>query len=319
MLHYLDMQDVLLTILLIGLFYGIGKSADWAVGHVRALAEALGIKVYFLGFILGAFTSIPELMVGINAVIQDVPAVSVGNLFGGIIVAFGLILAGSLILNRRVETDGLMSNFIPIALLLCLPVALGLDGRLSFIDGIIMMLCYLGVIVFLYQRNKHLELPTITIFSKRGTVQHIFYVTIGILLVLVFSDLIIRTTLILLKDINISPIIVGMLVYSIGTNLPEIVVTFRSWRKHIKELSVGHLAGSAMVNVFILGLISFLRPITLSRDASFYAFAAILVALVAMVTIFYRTNKSLSRREGFAMLAMYLLFVITQITLQVAE
>ncbi len=307
------MVDILLMILLAGLFYALGRSADWAVIHLRAIAEKLGIKIYFLGFILGAFTSLPELMVSINAAMKGVSSVSVGNLLGGMFVAFGLILGVSLILNRRVQTDGQMSNFIPVMVLMALPVFLGMDGFISVIDGVIMILGYLGVLVYLYKHNQHLEFPKLEIFSKKEISRHVFFAIVGVLLVLLFSDLAIRTTLVLMADYHISALVIGLLVYSIGTNLPEIIITFRSWRRHIRELSVGHLTGSAMANVFIMGLLAFLHPVHITTDISFLFLAILLIVMLALVTVFYRTEKTLTRREGIILLVLYGCFVVTQI------
>jgi cation:H+ antiporter len=307
------MVDILLSIFLVGLFYALGRSADWAVVHLRAIAEKLGIKIYFLGFILGAFTSLPELMVGINATIKNVPSVSLGNLFGGIFVAFGLILGVSLILNRRIHTDGLMSNFIPIMVLMVLPIIFGLDGTLSVFDGAVMVLGYLGLLIYLYKRNQHVELPEFSMFSKKGILRHVFFVVCAVLLVLLFSDLAIRTTLVLIADYHISAFIVGLLVYSIGTNLPEIIITFRSWRKHIKELSVGHLTGSAMANIFIMGILAFLNPLHIAVNTSFFFLALVLAVLLVLVAVFYKTGRTLTRREGIILVCVYVLFVVTQL------
>src|SRR3989344_1246010 len=91
---------------IIVLFILIGKAADIVITGVRGLAQKLHINLFLAGLMLGIFTSLPEITIGINALLAGIPALSFGNLIGGTLVLFGPILGLSLILNRRVATDG---------------------------------------------------------------------------------------------------------------------------------------------------------------------------------------------------------------------
>ena len=55
--------------------------------NIKYIASALHIKLFAFGIVLGLITTLPELSVGINATIDGVAALSVGNLLSGLSVA----------------------------------------------------------------------------------------------------------------------------------------------------------------------------------------------------------------------------------------
>src|SRR3989338_6048062 len=116
------------------LFYVLGRSADTIIYNLRRIGAGLGLNLFFLGIVLGLFTSLPEFAVGVNATINNVPSIATGNLFGGLFVLFGLILGSSLILNRSVRTTGNALLWQLAVLYLVAPFFLGLDGNLSSRD-----------------------------------------------------------------------------------------------------------------------------------------------------------------------------------------
>src|SRR3989338_1989775 len=112
-----------IIIALILLFYLLGRAADLTIHHIRLVAERLGIKIFFLGVLLGLFTSLPEIAISINSAIDDVMPIAVGNLLGGIVVLFSLILGLSALLNRKiVATEKIFCFFF----ILFLPAVLSL-------------------------------------------------------------------------------------------------------------------------------------------------------------------------------------------------
>ena len=296
------------------LFYFLGKSADLIVLNIRKIGERLGIKIFFLGLILGFLTSLPEFSVGVNAITQNLPEIPMGNLLGGIIVLFGLILGASLVLNRRITTDGKISSFLPILIYIALPFAFGLDNKISSFEGFVIILAYFLIIFRLYLQNKNnngnnekIQIAKKEFFKKLSTV------LLGFVLLIVISNLIIQLTIALLNNLGIPILAAGILIFSLGTNLPEIIVTFRSWRRHIKELSISTLIGSALANPAIIGIFSLIKPINFTADLSYYLLMAFTLLLLVFLLRFYETNKALTKREGFFLISIYLAFLLTQV------
>ena len=306
------MSDILIITGLVALFYVLGKAADVIVVNVRHIAERLGIHIFFLGIILGFFTSLPELSIGINALITDTSNISLGNLLGGIIVLFGLILGGSIILNRRIKTDGKAGSILPMFILIFLPIVLGTDGKLSLPEGLLIIVAYFFLVYHLYRQHKDRDIEKRISISPAEFVRKILFVIGGTIFVILISDLIIQLTLMLLTRFNIPQFITGLLFFSLGTNLPEITVTVRSWKRHIKELSISNLMGSALANTLIIGLFAFIRPFEIPTNVSFVVTGLFMFLIFVAFTRFYKTDNALTKYEGMVLVGLYLLFVIVE-------
>lgn len=265
-----------------------------------------------MGVILGFFTSTPELAIGLNAVLKNIPEISLGNLFGGIIILLGFILGLSMIVERRIITDGKIASFLPTAIYLAVPFILGLDGQISSFDGITLIVGYLFLISLSYLQNKEIQDGSKTKITKEKFLEEIGLIALGISLVAILSSLIIQLTLFLLKNVEIPIFILGILLFSFGTNLPEIIITMRSWRRHIKELSLSILVGSAIANPAIIGFFALIKPMQFKTDLAYYSLMAFTFIMLAVLLRSYETKKSLSRKEGFVLVSIYFLFLITQ-------
>lgn len=310
-------MEILAILFLILLFFLLSKSADLIVLNLRKTGEKLGIKIFILGIILGIMTSTPEMAIGINSTLMNVPDMSFGNLVGGTIVLLALILGISLILNRKIKTEENSWPFLATLIVLFMPLILAFKGRLNEIDGIIMIISYILIVYFLYKKNKSINWSKIEIVNSKEIIKHIFWILIGIVLLTIISDLIVKTTMFVLRNHNISPFIIGLLFYSIGTNLPELIIAIRSFKRKVEELSFSNLIGSAISNVLMLGFLSFIKPIDINIDIAYFFLIIFNISLFILIYIFYRTDQLLSRREGFVLLMMYLVFIGGQIVMQV--
>jgi cation:H+ antiporter len=299
---------------ILALFFVLSMSADIVIFRIRQIADKFKIGVGSLGMLLGAFTTLPELFVGFNSVTRGIPELYFGNLMGGIIVIFCLILGFSLLLNRRVDTDGKYSSILPISFVLLLPISMGFFNQgLNVYDGIIFLIIYL---IFLYKNSIE------KIYSNRHDMQQdgevklsksIFWIFFGVTLLLVSSHYIVEMIVKILESYNVPALLVGTLVFSVGTNLPDIVVAFRSWAKHAPELSLNHLIGAALSYLMVLGLMLVLSPLSLTIDASYKFLFLMLVVTMYFVSTFYKSGAVLTRREGYKLLGVYLMFILGQI------
>ena len=301
-------------IILIILFYVLGRSADLAIFNLRKIADKLGIKIFFLGLILGFLTSLPELAIGIQSLINNVPSLSFGNLLGGVVMLLTLVVGLNLILNRQIETKN-HKTFIIILCYFFLPLILGLDGSINFFESLILIGFYFSLVAFLYyQNNRKNDRDSAVVRQKNsGTVKEIMLFLLGVTGVLLMSDLIIRFTLDLLAQLPISTFVVGLVIFSFGTNFPEITVAVKAWIKGIKQLSMSNLIGSAMANILILGVLSSIKSMTVRIDVSYYLLGIFSLLLFVVLFIFHRSHNTLSRREGLVLVAMYVAFVGIQI------
>lgn len=298
------------SLIIIFLFAVLGIAAALTVKNIRYFASVLKIRLFVFGILLGLITTLPELSVGINAIIDKAASLSVGNLLGGIIVIFGLILGASLLLNRQIITGGELKILIPEVAIIFSPILFGLDGNYGLLDGLIMVGLYLGLIFYLYRANHSFGLSHLKLIDKNKIAKAVLWSIVGIILVLLASHWIVERTLDLLNYINVSKLMIGVLVFAVGTNLPEITIAITSWRKKTSELSLSHLVSSAFTNVLVLGILAAIRPITFVVGPAYWVLAIFMGLILTAFLFFYHSNKKMDRREGLILLFIYILFLI---------
>ena len=295
--------------LIVVLFILIGKAADIVITGVRGLAAKLHINLFLAGMVLGLFTSLPEITIGINALAERIPAISFGNLIGGTLVLFGPILGLSLILNRRVATDGEWSSILPITLYLMLPLLYGIDGVVSKLDGSILIFGYLVVLYYSYRSHRYIQPQRI---GRRYDVSaELLTIIIGMVGVFVCATAIIHYTQLVLDAYQLPAFLVGLIAFSFGTNLPELTVTIRSWRRHIRDLSISNLIGSALTNGLTIGAFALMLPIVVTINYSYLALFVGNTVLLGALSLFYRSRRAFSRAEGVVLIVLYSLTVLS--------
>nr|HPL22626.1 hypothetical protein [bacterium] len=143
--------------------------------------------------------------------------------------------------------------------------------------------------------------------------RHLWLGVFGFLLISFSSQLIINFSSELLQRWGWPPLLVGVLIFSIGTNLPEITVTMRALIKKAGALSISHLIGSAVSNVLIIGILLQFGRIPTKPALSFGLSAGTILVTSGLFLIFYKTDKCFHRWEGVTLLAVYLIFLASQL------
>ena len=135
---------------------------------------------------------------------------------------------------------------------------------------------------------------------------------IGLFLVVYSADRLVFSASILCRALNIPPLLIGMTIVSIGTSLPEIIVSVSAALNGQTDLAIGTAIGSNIVNILlILGLSALLHTFSVHSDILKRELPLMLVASVLTGFVLY--DGELSRADGaflFALTALWLLFMI---------
>jgi cation:H+ antiporter len=300
-------------ILLFGLFGILGIIANYTVDSIKYLGYTLKIKLFFLGIILGLMTSLPELFVGINATLEGSAPISVGNLISGIIVMLTLILGSSLIVQRKIITDGKFTTLIPITILILSPILFGLNGSYDTLEGLMMVILYIALIVYMVKINHHNFSSLPSLLNRNKTSKALLVAISGTIGIIVTSHWIVKIALTLLQNSNLNELMIGTLIFGVGTNLPEIVVAITSWHKKSSALSLSHLLSSSFSNVLILGILVIIRPIDFRLSSTFLLLALFLPVTMFTFLTLYRSGKKMDRKEGVILVSIYVVFVLLNV------
>jgi len=112
-----------------------------------------------------------------------------------------------------------------------------------------------------------------------------------------------------------SPFIIGITLVAVGTSLPELATSIAAMVSGATEFIIGNAVGSNVTNILlILGVASLVhREFKSQRDMGGLDLPLILVSS-AMIIIFAFSGRSISRLEGAALMAAYLVYLVYVLT-----
>lgn len=305
------MTMALLLLTLVVLFWILGRSAGATIDSLKALTERLCLNSGFVGVVvLGVATSLPEIIVGITAVATERPSLSLGNLLGASFVLFTLGFGLLAVFHKKVSLTRLFSplDLALVSLVAILPLVLSLDRALTRADGVALIAAYLIYIGYLFVRKRKSEFP-FCIVRRDGTSKALLALALGIIGVLFTAHFIVRNSIELARLIDVPVFLIGLLLLGIGTNLPELSLIWRTRTHGAKELIASDLLGSAAANTPIAGFVALAAPVTIRATSVLIAGAVALILATILLNILAWTGKRITRKEGFLLLALYVIFL----------
>jgi cation:H+ antiporter len=138
---------------------------------------------------------------------------------------------------------------------------------------------------------------------------NLIYLILGLAILWGGAELLIRYSSILARSLGVSPVIIGLTVVSIGTSLPEFVVSLIAAIQNTMGISIGNIIGSNIANIgLILGIGGVLSCLKVKKNWVYKEVPFMLFCTLIFV-IFARTNFNLGRMEGFILISILILFL----------
>lgn len=98
---------------------------------------------------------------------------------------------------------------------------------------------------------------------------NIFYIVIGLTLLILGGNWLLKASVGLSAKLNISKIIVGLTVVSFATSAPELIVSVQSALNGFPDIAVGNVVGSNIGNIgLVLGVVLLIT--SLQVEPTFY-------------------------------------------------
>jgi cation:H+ antiporter len=265
-------------------------------------------------------TSIPETSIGLNAVKANEPEIFIGNLLGGMVVLFLLIIPVFGILGNGVKLNHDLGdrNLLLSLVYILLPILLLVDGSASVYDGVILILFYVAIVVLVYRRRgiKEEILSHLHKTESLNMAKELAFIVLGIIIILFASNILVNGIEFFANRFQLSELVLSLLILSIGTNIPELSLAIRSAYKGGKDVAFGNYLGSAVANALVLGVLLILNGGAVVK----VSIIGILIAMVLGISLFYifaRSKDYLSRRESLVLLLGYVAFVIYEMLFKI--
>lgn len=301
---------------LLGFFF-IWMGSGMIVSAADRIAKNLKLSSFALSFfILGLLTSIPEFSLGVSSVVSDEPEIIIGTLLGGIVVMFLLVIPLLAVMGNgiKLSNDFNRTRMITSLMLVTLPSLFILDHKISFIEGVFMIVAYVVVLVYIQSKKGVLSEQSVDALAKKTySFIDIGKVIVGVGIVFFASALIVDRTEYFAEIFSLSPFIIGLILLSVGTNLPELSLSIRSILQGKKDVAFGDYLGSAAANTFLLGLFTVVQRGNIVTAEQFYIIYLFTIIAVVFFYFFARSERNISRTEGIILITFYILFVLFEV------
>lgn len=130
----------------------------------------------------------------------------------------------------------------------------------------------------------------------------------GLALLLWSADRFVEGSVSLAKNLNVSPLMIGMVIIGFGTSAPELVVSVLASLNGSPGIALGNAYGSNIANIaVILGITALISPIVIHSSVLRRELPILLT--VTALSIFLVVDLNLSRLDAIILLILFILFI----------
>ncbi|WP_179352794.1 calcium/sodium antiporter [Winogradskyella vidalii] len=294
---------------------------DFLVRASVGLSFKLKLSKLVIGMTVVSFaTSAPELLVSLQAALDGVSDIALGNVIGSNIANIGLVLGITAIISPlAVDKDFYKLNW-PMMMLISFVLYYFLwnDNLLSAMEGGILFIALIVfLIVLIRSSRKSIKASTSEVDDTLAVVSNfkiVMWLLIGAAGLYFGSDWLVQGAKQLATSIGISDYAISVTVIAIGTSVPELAASVIAALKKEKALSLGNLIGSNIFNIAsVLGLTAIVKPIAVNPETPeilstnifwMIAFAAVLIPLILIPKRF-----EIGRLKGMLLFGAYIVFI----------
>ena len=143
----------------------------------------------------------------------------------------------------------------------------------------------------------------------------VLLIIVGFVLLIKGADFLVDGSSAIAKRFHIPEIVIGLTIVSIGTSLPELLVSINSATKGYSDMSLGNVIGSNICNLLlILGLSSLIHPVKFHKQTKLIE-NPMSIILTLIFVLMCNINQDISRIEGIILLIFFIAFLIYTIVI----
>ncbi len=285
------MSYLILIISLVGIVFG----AEFLVAGSVSVARRYKVSDFVIGAaIVGIGTSMPELVVSFFGALKGNADVAIGNVVGSnIFNVLGILGLTAICFPIAIDRKN-MTFEIPFCIgvsvlltLLALNFFNGTPSMISRIDGLILMLLFVGYMWYSFARDKN-EQGDEAIRREGNEAREqvtntplwvaLLKIVGGLALLITSCDFFVDNAIVIAKSWGVSDAIISLTLIACGTSLPELAASVAAACKKNTQLALGNIVGSNIFNILlILGVSSQVMPLV-SADITLVDYAVMIAA-----------------------------------------
>ncbi len=287
--------------------------AEILVSSSSKLAASMGVSKLVIGLTVVAFgTSAPELAVGIEAGLNNQPDILLGNVIGSNLTNTLLILGlSALIIPLHVHRN-LIQFDLPVMIgSTLLLIALSYNLVLTFWECLLLVIALFIYLIALVRFSGKTDFTKKEELLAGSPWMNSLLTIVGLAMLIAGAHWLVESATIFAEMAGVSELVIGLTVVAIGTSLPEIMTSILAAVRGEKDLAVGSIVGSNILNILsVIGISGlFISGIPVQQSLINVELMVLLGISVLCVPFFY-SGSMISRTEGAILFTCYVLYML---------
>ena len=304
------MDYIIFLVAMAALIYG----ADFIIKESERIALHFDISHFVIGATLVAFgTSLPEMAASMMAAYYGKNDMAVANVVGS--VTFNITLVLGLVFFIAKQMNPSRDLFSKDSAWVIVPVIIFLvmiqDGVISRFDALLFVLMMVSYLIFLFTSSKEDledEIDDTLSREKFNWGKSIILLAIGFALTIGGAHFVVESGTHIAHALGVSEWIIGLFLISLGTSLPELVVSLIAVKKGNADMSIGNIIGSNVANFsMVLGGSALIAPLKIDLQAT--SFDIIILSAASLTLLFILANKLYNKAGAIFLLTILALFI----------
>ena len=281
-----------------------------------SISRGLGLPKLVIGLLIVGFgTSMPEMLVSIQAMLDGSAEIALGNVVGSNIANVLLIVGIAVVLMPISQWDIYANRgAIFVVMVSVLLYLLSYGETLDYFDGLLLLgllAVYLMTSYFVLARNPEAmaddndDQDFFDALINRHVILAGIAAVAGIVLLMLGADMLITGAVAIARTYGVSDAIIGLSLVAFGTSLPEFVAAIVSSLKRESEVVLGSVIGSNTFNILaILGVTVMIGPINIADRINSIDAPLVVTTSLGMMLMLMLMQR-IGRIAGAVMLALY--------------
>lgn len=325
-------------------------AGDVLVRGSVGIAERLGIPSLVIGLTIVAFgTSAPELVISLDAALNGLPGIAVGNVVGSNVANVLLVLGlPALVAATSCQEKGALRNAVFMTGVSIVFVFICFTGTITRATGaflVILLAVFLADSVLATRKHKRengkaraaRDLSASAVAASEeastdeedacaapfdeveGVPENIalagVFVVLGLVGLPLGAHFTIEGASALARSWGVTEAVIGLTVVALGTSLPELATSLMAALRNHSAVALGNIIGSNVFNILaIMGITGLVTPVRIPPEIlSFELWVMLACAFLVLALAALRTT--LRRPAGMVLTASYALYIAASFAL----
>lgn len=295
----------------------MGLGSELAVRSSSQMAKKIRVSESFIGLvILGFGTQLPLIISSVRGAFEQLYGIETSQLVPANVVSANItqttLILGicGLITVFKIKKLEIAKNGLILITASLLALLLAADGFISPSDGLVLLMFYLGYLIWL---------PTISGISdfkidfsrliRPQAVITFFRLLISLFVIFYASNWVIGSSAAVLENLEMNKFLVRLFLMGVGTSLPSLVISLNAAAKGSADLMIGNIIGSSIASLLAaLGGSALIAGWVVERSIARFDLVYLLFSTVVIV-LFLLTRRKFERKESLLIIALYAVYL----------